>query len=416
MSGIAATTKAAPAAEIALDYHARSKHKLERYAAGPETLDWDMQPNPFREFSGCLRTPLPLSAHELDTNFEQIYAPASIAPEPLNLRSVGIFMQLSMGLSAWKEYGPDRWALRCNPSSGNLHPTETYILASNLPGLEDGLYHYLSRDHTLELRYLCAGRPGKFAQLWVSLSSVHWREAWKYGERAFRYCQLDIGHALGAIRYAAGALGWGARLLAHLDSAELGSLMGLDRADDFPGVEQEDADLLVAINPYPTADLTLEGWESSTGQWTGRANLLDPHPIYRWPVIDDVSAATRGSSISTIAQSPFQYPSLQHSSKARAADIILGRRSAQRFNRSFVMKTQTFHCLLDRLIARPIAPWDIWDFTPRLHPIFFVHRVEGFEPGLYALPRHPGTAESLRTALRPEFEWKTTENTPPIFP
>ena len=25
--------------------------------AGPETLDWDLQPNPFREFAGCARTP-----------------------------------------------------------------------------------------------------------------------------------------------------------------------------------------------------------------------------------------------------------------------------------------------------------------------------------------------------------------------
>ena len=33
-----------------------------------------------------------------------------------------------MGLSAWKAYGGNRWALRCNPSSGNLHPTEGYLL------------------------------------------------------------------------------------------------------------------------------------------------------------------------------------------------------------------------------------------------------------------------------------------------
>ena len=54
-------------AEIALAYHARTKHSLERYAAGPETLDWDAQPNPFREFAGCARTPLPLTADRLAT-------------------------------------------------------------------------------------------------------------------------------------------------------------------------------------------------------------------------------------------------------------------------------------------------------------------------------------------------------------
>ena len=37
----------------------------------------------------------------------------------------------------------------------------------------------------------------------IGLSSVHWREAWKYGERAFRYCQHDAGHAIGTVRIAA---------------------------------------------------------------------------------------------------------------------------------------------------------------------------------------------------------------------
>ncbi|TVR64991.1 MAG: hypothetical protein EA420_04215 [Candidatus Competibacteraceae bacterium] len=32
----------------------------------------------------------------------------------------------SLGLSAWKQHRGSRWALRCNPSSGNLHPTEGY--------------------------------------------------------------------------------------------------------------------------------------------------------------------------------------------------------------------------------------------------------------------------------------------------
>lgn len=36
-----------------LAYHERTKHRLERYAAGPEALDWDAQPNPFREFVGA---------------------------------------------------------------------------------------------------------------------------------------------------------------------------------------------------------------------------------------------------------------------------------------------------------------------------------------------------------------------------
>ena len=46
-------------------YHQRTKHSLQRYAAGPGTLDWDAQPNPFRHFAGAEQFPLPLLAQHL---------------------------------------------------------------------------------------------------------------------------------------------------------------------------------------------------------------------------------------------------------------------------------------------------------------------------------------------------------------
>jgi len=42
--------------------------------------------------------------------------------------------------------------MRCNPLSGNLHPTESYLLCPHLADLPGGVYHYLSRDHVLERR------------------------------------------------------------------------------------------------------------------------------------------------------------------------------------------------------------------------------------------------------------------------
>jgi SagB-type dehydrogenase family enzyme len=406
--------------EVTLAYHTRTKHSLERYAAGPETLDWDMQPNPFREFAGCARTPLALVADQVGTSLTQVYLPQGVRPASLTIASVGALLELSMGLSAWKEYGPDRWALRCNPSSGNLHPTEAYLISENVPGLDDGLYHYLSREHTLEQR--CRNERGHEApaRLWIGLTSVHWREAWKYGERAFRYCQLDIGHALGAIRYAAGALGWTAKVVDEMGADILATLMGLDRLEDFSGVEREDADLLIAINAHPGTSPDRRNsapnpWEPATSRWTGQANLLEPRPVYRWPVIDQVSTATQTCGVAA-SSATINYPALREGSETRVADIILGRRSAQRFDRTFTMSTDVFYRLLDGLLARPIAPWDVWDFAPRIHPIFLVHRVEGLEPGLYALPRHPGVVQSLRGVLRLDFEWQTSENTPAHLP
>ncbi len=325
-----------------------------------------------------------------------------------------------MGISAWKEYGPDRWALRCNPSSGNLHPTEAYVISANVPDLDDGLYHYVSRDHVLEQRCRRAERSPGPTRLWIALSSIHWREAWKYGERAFRYCQLDIGHALGAVRYAAGALGWGATMIDNVDNATLSAWMGLDRSADFSGVEHEDADLLIAIDPSGGSssgqiDDIPDAFDATTDLWTGQANRLDPHPLYRWPVIPEVSAATEGRAPFD-PEPPSPYPPLSAAPAARAADIILNRRSAQRFDAKFTMSLDHFHRLLDCLLPRPIAPWDVWGFAPRLHPIFFVHRVEGLDPGVYALPRHGEALPALRQALRGDFEWQSVAGTPPHVP
>jgi hypothetical protein len=100
----------------------------------------------------------------------------------------------------------------------------------------------------------------------------------------------------------------------------------------------------------------------------------------------------------------------------RAAELILGRRSAQRFDAKFRMSTAEFWRLLDCVLARPIAPWDVCGFAPRLHPVLFVHQVEGLVPGVYGLPRHPDAEHVLRRQLRADFEWQRLEDAPAHLP
>jgi nitrogenase-associated protein len=388
--------------DIVVAYHNRTKHRFTGYAPGPETLDWDSQPNPFREFLGAARVDLAL-------------APKDVAPgQPLNIGALGALLHLSMGLSAWKEFGPDRWALRCNPSSGNLHPTEAYVVAQGVAGLGDGLYHYVSRDHALEQRR--QDEPGQTSdtpRLWIGFSSIHWREAWKYGERAFRYCQHDLGHALGALSYAAETLGWRVRLIDGLDSAAIGRLLGLDRAADFGRAEAEEPDLLLEIFPAeqkgeaaPPAD--------TEGAWAGQANLLDRHPMYRWPIISEVATATQGAGIEMEPQSPLPAGGER---ETITAEIILQRRSAQHFDaKAPAMPAASFYSMLDALLARPQAPWTIWSFRPRLHPVLFVHKVEGLEPGVYALPRSDEGAALLKNALSGDFLWAKADQAPAHLP
>jgi SagB-type dehydrogenase family enzyme len=402
---------------LALAYHARTKHSLEHYAAGPETLDWDLQPNPFREFSGSARLSLPLRAHELSTTFAQVHGPEAIVPQPRSLDALGTLLELSLGLSAWKQYGPDRWALRCNPSSGNLHPSEAYLIVAGVAGLAAGVYHYRADDHALEQRAVWrsdASRDTSPPALYLALSSVIWREAWKYGERAFRYCQLDIGHAVAGLAYAAGLLGWRVEEQRQLSRAELAQLLGLDRHEDFDGgrteVEREEPELLLALHftregQHRDAAATLPA-RGAGAQWLGRASTIDPRPMYRWPLIDQVVAATASAAAVTAdaGRRLRMLPPLTALGGQRGAvETILGRRSGQRYDGRSLMRSGEFFHLLDALLERPQLPWQTLHQAPGSALLLFVHRVEGLAPGLYLLLRDVVSARELPPMLKPEL-------------
>jgi SagB-type dehydrogenase family enzyme len=447
----------APDSEAVFLYHERTTHHPGRYARGPGFLDWDSQPEPFRTYAGAAVVLLPLAGEELTVTWGDLHRPGSVPPRPLGRSALGAFFELALGLTAWKEHRGSRWALRANPSSGNLHPTEGYALLPETSGVPAGLHHYLSRDHVLERR----GSPTPagadlLARLLPSgafllgLASIHWREAWKYGERAFRYCQHDVGHALAAVRYAAAVLGWSARLLDAPGDDDVSALLGLDRDTDFASAaaDREHPDGLLLVAPLAGIEEATVRIERGLGElreclrgwtWTGLPNRLSPAHV-EWPAIADVAAATakprtpvapkdsggpgpEGSATLADPSSPGQDGAPRDDGAGRSGDglpamrLIRQRRSAVAMDGVTGLPAAALFALLDRLLPRPgVPPWDTLPWAPCVHPVFFVHRVDGLAPGLYLLDRARGAIEDLRRALRPSFAWRAAESRPAGFP
>jgi SagB-type dehydrogenase family enzyme len=402
------------------DYHQRTKHSLQRYAAGPEFLDWDSQLDPFRTFTGSPQVELPLLEETTEPRYTALYQPGSIAPQPLALASIAALFELAFGLSAWKEYGGNTWALRCNPSSGNLHPTESYLVVQGCDGIADGVHHYVSRDHVLEQR--CRINEDQrllSGSFLVGLSSVHLRESWKYGERAFRYCQHDAGHAIAAVRYAAATLGWQVRLLEEWGDAEVATLLGLDREADFGAAEREHPDLLLQVSVGQAGSFDSSGLLQVAGSsvWQGHANTLSREKPIFWPVIEQVAAACSKPRTEVMLWTPPGLPPpLVSDCTSGAAALIKQRRSGQRFDGVTTMSREHFYRMLDMMLPRPgVAPWDAIGWSPRIHLFLFVHRVEGLSPGLYLFLRDPAAEVALRTALARGFEWFPVEGSPVHF-
>jgi len=296
--------------EAVMRYHERTKHHFNRYAAGPGQLDWANQPDPFRRYASAVLTRLPILGPDEEPGspaYESLYARGAVPGAPVNLRTLSRLLEYALALSAWKQAGGTRWALRVNPSSGNLHPTEGYVLVGGIAELGGGpgLFHYAPAEHGLERRADCPeallarlvrGLPPQ--AFLVGLASVYWREAWKYGERAFRYCQHDAGHAIGTVRIAAAALGWSALVLEGVADETIDALLGLDRGADFEGAERESAELVMAVWPGETGPeiSSLDGeavQELKRQRWYGKANRLSTDDPVPYEAIDRVAAASR---------------------------------------------------------------------------------------------------------------------------
>ena len=428
------------AEQVVVAYHERTKHHYHRYAASLGYLDWAKQPDPFRRYHGAplVRLPIPDAGRALP--YWQLYVADSAVPAPLSVDSISLFLRYSFSLTAWKQFEGTKWSLRSNPSSGNLHPTEGYVLLPSLDLIHDrpGVYHYAPKEHGLELRAdfdpsvwaaLTAAFPeGSFL---VGLSSILWREAWKYGERAFRYCQHDVGHALGTMRFAAAALGWKLLLLDRVGSTEISQLLGLDHEGHYAGAEREHPELVALV--------VREKWASdrslclpkelvsqvATSRWFGTANALSPEHGIDWPVIEQVAVATTNPR--TTADEEFsRFPSEEElfgapvrSGTFTAERVILGRRSAVSMDGRTAIPAATFFRMLARLVPTrdgQSMPWDALHWRPRIHLGLFVHRVNGLNPGLYLLARDPEKVETLQKAMQPGFLWQRPSSCPHGLP
>ena len=449
--------------ELVKQYHEQTKHEFNRYARALGYMDWANQPDPFRRYEGTPLYELPLLAagdEPVAPSYESLFSSQPVPPQPVTLNSLSRFFEYGLSITAWKEYGGNRWALRSNPSSGNLHPTEGYLLIRDTAGLplKPGLYHYAPKEHGLEHR--CYGsnevieallHPFPAQSFFVGLSSIHWRETWKYGERAFRYCQHDVGHALGTLRIAGAALGWRVFLLAGLDDRTIGALLGLNRLHEFEQAEPELPELLCVVCPIhdsppeslpiPIDQAVLDHWEQ--GDWRGKANRLSRDNPVPWEIIDGVTKAswktsaeqTRWDATVGVPYKSAPLPEQGGAERASPPDprpsmvsayqIIHQRRSAVAFDGKTSISAQQFFTMLERVMPypdRPVAqrpmPWDSLPWDPTVHLALFVHRVDGLLPGIYMLLRNadPALKAIFQQAMHKQFVWTIPEQCPASLP
>lgn len=369
------------------EYHEATKHTAESLRRAQYGLDWRNMPDPFRHYEGVPVLDLPADppAPEIPALavLQGAYGTTPAADGPAFLSQL-LFYSAAISASKRVPSTGDRYALRVNPSSGNLHPTEFHFLTHGLKLWPDGLYHYRPSSHMAEQR--AAGgleiqAAGGSAPIVFVLTTIAWREAWKYRNRAYRYCLHDMGHAWQALALAARALG--------ADSFAIGNFAD-DEVAEFCRLNEDEWPMLIVklqggVIPVRDPDGGEAVW------FGGRSNQLSRHPI-TYPLIDEIHAATKLKHGISAAEPAFngsgdiQLPSPSSSTRP-FGEVVRTRRSALDFQGGNGLISLPQLSTILAVTAQPLCS----DFSgARFVQLYlYVHRVDGLEPGVYRYwPEH----------------------------
>ena len=284
-----------------------------------------------------------------------------------------------------------RYALRVNPSSGNLHPTEFHFLTRGLKDWPDGLYHYRPSSHMAEQRAcdLEMKLAGSSAPIVFVLTSIAWREAWKYRARAYRYCLHDIGHTWQALALAARAIGCNALAVGQFPDDEVAHLCRFHE-DEWPMLILELRGRSIPMRgraPVRELDRREIVW------YAGKANQLSREKTVYKQIEEIHNTMKLGSGIHGSSRISAVEPALVGASGTKLpppasstrpfGEVTRARRSALDFlgGVNSISLTQ-LAAILDAATQPLLADFAATRF---IQLYLYAHRVDGLEPGVYRL-------------------------------
>ncbi len=419
-----------------LQYHAATVLTEARVRATPFQVDWGAQPATSKRYPQVARYPLTEQIGcDLPATLavvgrlgnEPLAGEASAAP--WNLEAVSRLCYYAYGPTAQQEVPGNTLTLRAAPSAGAQYPTELYLAVRGASGLRNGVYHYAAGEHALEalrdtdgLAALAAAAgdlpAACSADAVVLVSSVWWRSAWRYGDRAYRYCLQDAGHVAGNVALVAMALGYQATIVHHFVDATVAQFLGLD-----PAVEA--VQVLVAVQATMPAPAT--GAAPSAAPAALRLAISpNQHPAdpARIAAIDHAHQATveqnaavvtthRTCTLAASADSsrtepawlvPLPRVTTDSAPAPSLCQSLLERRSARHFA-PVALAQRTFAALLHTLTSAYPTDVPAASLGAALDVFLIVNDVAGVPPGAYRYLTAEHSLLTIRTGnLR---EWAT---------
>ena len=169
--------------------------------------------------------------------------PGFFSRSSLTLPELSFLLWCTQGL---KKTVAETVQVRNSPSSGSRYPLETYFVASEIEGLETGLYRYLPSTHSIVAERIDSGLILEMSTasmnfrmvtraavtfLWVA---VPYRTVWAVGNRGYRSAFIEAGHTCQNLILAAASLGYQVCPIDLFHDEMMAKLVNLDTETQWP--------------------------------------------------------------------------------------------------------------------------------------------------------------------------------------
>ncbi|MBW1829485.1 MAG: SagB/ThcOx family dehydrogenase [Deltaproteobacteria bacterium] len=230
-----------------MPFDSRQYHNLTSYQRDKipsHFLDWENQPSTFKTYPDVEFIPLQRDIQIEDESLSDVLkcSQGESKTDVPSITDLSRILFLAYTLTRKAVHGGGYHYYRSVASAGALYPVEIYVATHDVRELQDGLYHFSIANHALiplrnedmtgfvadSLHETIEKRPS----LICLFTSIFFRSAWKYRERAYRYHLLDTGHLIENLVIALKAQRFPFRLSYDFEDTKINHLLGLDETKE----------------------------------------------------------------------------------------------------------------------------------------------------------------------------------------
>ena len=402
--------------DAAWQYHDGTKHSFLSIRTNPHFMDWANRPLLFKIYPKIEPIPLPQDVSQTGVSaLSAISTPVtSLRGDAIpSLQDLARILIFSVGITKKRVYPDGEIYFRAAACTGALYEIELYVVASDLPGLDAGVYHFNPGDVSLRLL-----RKGDFrgnlaraaamepavarAPATIICTGTYWRNAWKYQARTYRHFGWDNGTQLANMLAVSAASGLPAEIVLGFVDADVNRLLDLDTRREVSlclvPIGRTSESSLPAAREIPALDLETIPLSRSEVEYPAMlemheaSSLETAQEVREWrgilPELSSPAPAAEGVRLQPLPA--------EEQPKDSIEQVILRRGSTRRFDKNASIAFAQLSTILD-CATRGLPADFLQPPGAQLIDLYLIaHSVEGLAPGAYFFQRERNALELLK--------------------